>query len=207
MPEIQSIEYSQDYFIEIEKKLRKKLSEKRFRHTLGVANTAANMAMVHGEDVSRAYLAGLLHDNAKCIESDKKIRLCEKYGLSISKTERENPELLHAKLGSYLAKKNYQVEDEEILSAIACHTTGKPEMTVLEKILFVADYIEPTRKLIPNLQVVREAAFSDLDKAVLLELHGTLNYIKNKAAATDDITLETYHYYKTKDAGQVLEAI
>ena len=94
MPEIQSIEYSQDYFIEIEKKLRKKLTEKRYRHTLGVANTAANMAMVHGEDVSRAYLAGLLHDNAKCIDSDKKIRLCEKYGLSISKTERENPELL-----------------------------------------------------------------------------------------------------------------
>ena len=70
MPEIQSIEYSQDYFIEIEKKLRKKLTEKRYRHTLGVANTAANMAMVHGEDVSRAYLAGLLHDNAKCIDSD-----------------------------------------------------------------------------------------------------------------------------------------
>lgn len=198
------IQYSQDFFTEIEKKLQKKLSEKRFRHTLGVAYTAANMAMAHGADVSRAYLAGLLHDNAKCIDSDKKIRLCEKYELPISETERANPELLHAKLGSYLAKKNYHIEDEEILSAIACHTTGKPEMTVLEKILFVADYIEPNRKIIPNLQAVREVAFTDLDRAVLLELHGTLNYIKNKAAAMDEATMETYHYYQSRDAYHVI---
>ena len=94
MSEIQCLEYSQDYFIEIEKKLQKKLSDKRYRHTLGVAYTAASMAMAHGADVSRAYLAGLLHDNAKCIDSDKKIRLCEKYQLPISETERANPELL-----------------------------------------------------------------------------------------------------------------
>lgn len=195
MSEIQVTEYTQDFLIETEKKLQKKLSEKRYRHTLGVAYTAANLAMVHGEDMSRAYLAGLLHDNAKCIDSDKKIRLCEKYGLPVSATELENPELLHAKLGSYLAKKNYRIEDEEILSAIACHTTGKPAMTTLEKILFVADYIEPNRKEIPGLQAVREAAFTDLDKAVLLELDQTLHYIKNKAAAMDVTTVETYRYY------------
>lgn len=204
MSKIQCIEYSQEYLIGIEKKLQKKLSEKRYRHTLGVAYTAANMAMIHGENVSRAYLAGLLHDNAKCIDSEKKIRLCEKYGLPISETERENPELLHAKLGSYLAKKNYEIEDEEILSAIACHTTGKPAMTVLEKILFVADYIEPNRKAVPNLQAVREAAFTDLDRAVLLELHGTLTYIKDKAAAMDETTVETYHYYQARDAYHVI---
>lgn len=193
-----SYEMDPERLQELEKKLKKKLTSKRYRHTLGVAYTAASMAMAHGENIQKAYVAGLLHDNAKCIDSDKKIRLCEKYKLPISDVERSNPELLHAKLGSYLAQKDYGIDDEDILHAIASHTTGRPGMSRLEKIIFVADYIEPNRKSIPNLEKVRQAAFEDLDLAVLTELEGTLGYIRNKAAALDTITYETYEYYKNK---------
>ena len=181
---------------EYEKKLQKKLTPTRYRHTLGVAYTAASLAMAHGENVCKAFLAGLLHDNAKCIDGDKKIHLCEKYHLPISAVERKNPELLHAKLGSCLARLDYGIEDPDILNAIASHTTGRPDMSMLEKIIFVADYIEPHRKSIPNLEQVRKNAFSDLDKAVLAELEGTLCHVRDKAAATDPITQETFEYYK-----------
>lgn len=183
-------------FEKIEKELQKQISPKRYRHTVGVAYTAASMAMAQGYDVSKAYLAGLLHDNAKGIDNDKKIRLCKKYGLSVSKTEEQNPELLHAKLGSYLAKKDFRIEDKDILNAIEFHTTGRKNMSLLEKILFVADYIEPNRKQIPNLEEVRYQAFHNLDKAVFLELEGTLAFLKDKAAVMDQTTYETYEYYK-----------
>jgi len=181
---------------EFEKKLQKKLTAKRYRHTMGVAYTAASLAMAHGESVYKAFVAGLLHDNAKCIDGDKKIHLCEKYKLPISEVERKNPELLHAKLGSCLAKKDYGIEDDDILNAISSHTTGRPDMSRLEKIIFVADYIEPNRKSIPNLEQVRAQAFSDLDKAVLEELGSTLSFVRNKTAALDPITQETYEFYK-----------
>ena len=181
---------------DLEKKLAKKLTTKRYRHTLGVAYTAASLAMAHGESVKKAYLAGLLHDNAKCIEGEKKIRLCEKYGLPIRDVERQNPELLHAGLGSYLAQHEYGVEDPDILLAISSHTTGRPGMSRLEKILFIADYIESNRKSIPGLDKVRSFAFTDLDNAVLAKLEGTIHYISSKSAAMDQMTHETYAYYK-----------
>ena len=112
-------------FQKISKDLKNRLDKKRYTHTLSVADTAACMAMRFDEDPYRAYLAGLLHDNAKCIEDKKKLALCGKYKLEINTAEQKNPDLLHAKLGSFLAKERYQVEDPEILSSILYHTTGK----------------------------------------------------------------------------------
>lgn len=180
---------------DIEERLKKKLSAKRYRHTLGVAYTAASMAMTYDYDVEKAYLAGLLHDCAKGYDNEKILKLCEKYKLKVRDIERKNPQLLHAKLGSYLARKEYGIYDTEILDAILYHTTGRPDMGMLEKIVYVADYIEPNRKIIPNLDNVRHYAFCDLNKAVLLELESTIQYNKTKAAALDEITLETYHFY------------
>lgn len=177
-------------------KIKKKLDKKRYLHTVSVAHTASCMAMRYGEDPYRAYLAGLLHDNAKCIPHDKKMSLCAKYGLSVSDIEQNNPDLLHAKLGSVLAEKKFGITDPEILSAITFHTTGKPGMSTLEKIIYVADYIEIRRKPLPMLGEIRKAAFTDLDGCVLLILESTLAYLKEKQAAVDSITAETYEYYK-----------
>lgn len=186
---------------EIDKYLKKSLEKKRYTHTLGVANTAACLAMRYGSDVNKAYLAGLLHDNAKCISTKKKISICEKAGLPVSKIEEKNPELLHSKVGSYLANKKFKVEDSDILNAIYYHTTGRPDMSLLEKIIFVADYIEPNRKVIPGMKETRSIAFQSLDNALLLILKNTLAYIKKKdrgAEAIDPMTQKTYEYYNKK---------
>ncbi len=180
----------------LEKKLKKDLDKARYVHTLGVMYTAASLAMCHGEDLERTMTAGLLHDCAKCIPNDEKVQLCRKYGLKISKVEMKNPHLLHAKLGACLARDKYGIKDEKILSAIYWHTTGKPEMTLLEKIIFVADYIEPGRSKAPNLTEIRKKAFSNLDKAVLMTLKDTLAYLKEEKACLDNQTVVAYNYYK-----------
>lgn len=182
---------------DIDKSLKKSLEKKRYTHTLGVANTAACLAMCHNGDVNKAYLAGLLHDNAKCLSNKKKLSICRKAGLSVSKIEEKNPELLHAKVGSYLAMEEYNIKDNDILNAICYHTTGRPDMSLLEKIVFIADYMEPNRKQIPGLETIRAMAFKDLDDTLLLILENTLNYIKKKdnQSDLDPMTQKTYEYY------------
>jgi len=155
-------------FAEYEKKLKKYLDKDRYRHTLGVMYTAAALAMAHDDDMEQAQMAGLLHDCAKCIPNKKKLKICKKQNIRISSVEKSNPFLLHAKLGAYIAKEKYQIEDEEILSAIRWHTTGKEAMSELEKIVYIADYIEPGRNQAPNLPQARKLAFEDLDGALLL---------------------------------------
>lgn len=176
--------------------MEKELDEKRYRHTLSVAHTAASLAMCHGLDPYKAYLAGLLHDCAKCISHDKKLSLCAKYGLSVNDAEEANPDLLHAKLGSYLARDKYGIEDAEILSAILYHTTGKTAMSVFEQIIYIADYIEIYRKPLPNMEKARKLAFQDLDSCMVVILESTLTFLEEKGAKIDSTTRETYEYYQ-----------
>lgn len=178
------------------KKVKKYLDQDRYEHTLGVMYLCASLAMRYNKDINEAMIAGLLHDCAKCIPSKKKIRLCEKYHLSISESERQNPSLLHAKLGAYLAATKYHVRDQRILDAIICHTTGKPKMTMLDKILYIADYIEPGRKEAPNLPEVRKLAFQDIDACLYLILKDSLSYLHTRNLAIDPMTEKTYLYYK-----------
>ncbi|MCR5425423.1 MAG: bis(5'-nucleosyl)-tetraphosphatase (symmetrical) YqeK [Lachnospiraceae bacterium] len=182
------------------KKLRKDmervLDAKRYEHTLGVEFTAAALAMRYGASVSDAQIAGLLHDCAKCLPDEKKISMCEKHNISISDVERRNPGLLHAKVGSFLAMEEYEVTDEQIISAILNHTTGRPDMKLLEKILFVADYIEPSRRTAPHLGELRYLAFVDLDQTLLWILEDTLLYLKSSNAMLDPMTEHTYDFYR-----------
>lgn len=181
-------------------KLRKEISKvqdnKRYEHTLGVAYTAANLAACHGESVESALVAGMLHDCAKGLSDGKLLELCEKRHIPISREERQKPSLLHAKAGSYLAEKQYHVKDPDILSAIRSHTTGRPGMSPLEKIVFVADYMEPGRRQAPRLEEIRRTAFNDLDRAVLMILEDTLDYLQSGDSVIDRTTQETYCYYK-----------
>ncbi|MGN0326914.1 MAG: bis(5'-nucleosyl)-tetraphosphatase (symmetrical) YqeK [Lachnospiraceae bacterium] len=180
----------------IKRSLSKQLDPKRYEHTIGVAYTAAALAMRYHADVEKAYLAGLLHDCAKCIDTDEKLALCKKYKVKLSKFEIENPFLIHAKLGSCLAEKKYEINDPDILSAIRYHTTGKADMSLLEKIVFSADYIEPGRKMIPGLEEIRETIFVDLDRAVCMILEGTMRHLKNKEQPIDQASMDAYEYYK-----------
>ncbi len=181
--------------IEMREKLRERLTDKRYEHSLGVEYTAAALAMAHGLDIEQAAIAGLLHDCAKCYSTEDKIAKCEKYGLPISDFERQNPELLHAKLGAAVAKDKYKVRDHEILSAITWHTTGCPNMSDLDKIIYIADFIEPNRKELPEMDEIRKEAFLDLDKCLVHILSNILDYLSRKGSKIDPITEETYNYY------------
>lgn len=180
----------------INKRLQKKLDKERYVHTLGVMYTASALAMCYSVNMEQALLAGLLHDCAKCIPNDKKIKLCRKYHLEISDVELKNPSLLHAKLGAFMARQKYHVEDYEVLCAIRNHTTGKPAMTLLEKIIYIADYIEPGRNDLPNMAEVRRLAFHNIDECLYRMLEDSLKYLKSKNLPIDNMTEKTYHYYK-----------
>ena len=119
----------------------------------------------------------------------------KKHNISITTAEALNPSLLHAKVGGFIAMETYKVEDSDIINAILNHTTGRPEMSVLEKIIFIADYIEPGRKSAPNLTEIRKLAFTDLDKAMLVILADTLSYLKTTGMPIDQKTQMTYDYY------------
>lgn len=181
---------------EIKKQLEKDLEPKRYEHTLGVAYTAFNLALKYGEDPQRALIAGLLHDCAKCFDNDKKMALCKKYDVKLTKVEIENPFLIHAKLGSKLAAVKYGIEDEGILSAICYHTTGKPDMNLLEKIIFSADYIEPNRKKIMGLTEIREIIYHNLDKAIEIILENTIKHLEKNNQIIDKSSIEAYEFYK-----------
>lgn len=183
-------------FPKIKKTLRKYLDRDRFEHSEGVMYTAAALAMRYGEDLERAQVAGILHDCAKCMPDNKKLKICEKHHIEITDAEKASPFLLHAKVGAYIAKEKYDIEDEEILNAIACHTTGKPAMTLLEKIIYISDYIEPMRNKASNLEEVRKMAFLDLDETLFKILSDTLGYLQNSSKKMDPMTMQTYEYYK-----------
>ena len=186
-------------------KMKKTLEPGRYEHTLSVAYTAANLAAVHGADVDKALTAGMLHDCAKCMSHKKQIALCGKYHLSLSETERaKNSPLLHAKAGSLLARELYGVTDEDILHAISYHTTGRPHMSTLEKIVFIADYIESERRhakkaadgsQAERLTQIRRMAYRDLDGTLCAILKDTLAYLQAKGGDIDPMTQTTYDFY------------
>lgn len=179
----------------LRKQMEKVQDEKRYEHTLGVAFTAASLAMRYGADVKQAQVAGLLHDCAKCMTNEERLSICKKNKLEVTPVEKANPFLLHAKVGAFLAKEKYGIQDEEILSAVRFHTTGRPNMTLLEKIVFTADYIEPSRKTAPNLDEVRTLSFQNLDMALCKILSDTLDYLDTVDQEIDPMTKETYDYY------------
>ena len=180
----------------IQKKLRKELDDDRYRHTLGVMYTSAALAMRYGADLMKAQIAGLLHDCAKCIPNKKKLKMCGENRIPVTEFEKEHPFLLHAKLGAFVAKDKYGIRKKEILSAIAFHTTGKPDMSLLEKIVYIADYIEPGRDRAQNLPEIRKIAFQDLDECMYVILKDTLDYLEETPGEIDSATEDAFAYYK-----------
>lgn len=188
----------------INKYLKKHLTKERYEHTLGVAYTATALAMKYNPDTSnslfiqKAKVAGLLHDCAKCMENEKKLKICKKNNIPYSQIELENPYLLHGKVGAFIAQQKFNIQDKDILNAITWHTTGRPDMSLLEKIVFIADYIEPSRKPISELDVIRKLAFEDIDQAMIKILSNTLHYLERKGIPIDSMTQETYNSYVEK---------
>lgn len=160
---------------EARKILKYRMSEELFIHSLGVEETAFNLAVLHGIDQKKAVFAGLLHDYAKNLPVNELSRLAAEHDLA-DDISRQEPALLHAPVGAWLLEHELRIEDREILEAVRVHTTGFPGMSTLSKVVYLADCLEPGRDF-PGLIDIRNTARRDLDRALLMGIDRTLRYI------------------------------
>ena len=161
---------------ELELVVKRLLKPNRIAHVLGCRDTAAALARHWGADENDAARAGMLHDVTKALTDDLQLTLCREYGIVLGDFSKKNPKTLHALTGSLVAERIFG-ENKVVVDAICCHTTGKADMNTLEKILYVADYMEPNRDF-PGVEVLRQLAYSDLDKALKTGLEMTLAMLR-----------------------------
>lgn len=164
------------------------LKAKRIPHVLGTEKTAAALAEKYGADTRKARVAALLHDSTKRLSLDEQLALCEYYHIELDAMERTTLKLLHAKTGAALARSVFGVDDE-IYNAILWHTTGKPSMTLLEKVIYLADFIEPSRDF-DGVDALRSVVWEDLDKGLAMGLSMTVEEMTGMGAPIHRNTLE-----------------
>ena len=172
------------------------LDERRIAHVAGCESEAIELARRWGEDPETAAEAGILHDITKRLSHEEQLNLCEKYAIICDSAERVTPKLLHAKTGAAVARERFGVRDA-VYEAIRWHTTGKPDMTLLEKIIYLADYIEPTRDF-PGVDTLRELAYEDLDRALLLGLRMTIEEVRSHGEEPYIDTLTACAWYEER---------
>ena len=182
----------------IRKHLKEHLNEERYEHSISVSFSAANLAMAHGYDLQAAEIAGLCHDCAKFMGKKDLIAACEREHIPLLPEYIAAPQVLHGIYGATYAGKHFQIQDEEVLSAIYYHTIAKPAMSVLEKIIYLADYIEVGRGFREELSEIRRIAFLDLEEAMYLALKATISYVEEKGQGLCHSSLDAFHYYKEK---------
>lgn len=173
--------------------LKANLSEKRFRHTLGVCETAIKLAEIYGADKEKAKIAALGHDLAKELTIEKQKEILSKNGFEISEIEEASPQILHGFVGSILLKELFNVDDKEILDAIDFHSTGRKDMSTLEKIIYIADYIEPNRNY-DGVEHLRDTTYKNLEKGVLEGLDNTIKIVVEQRKVIHPLTLEARNY-------------
>ena len=164
------------------------LKECRVNHVLGCARTAVQLAELWGVSQRDAYRAGILHDVTKALPGDLQLELCDRYGVELDSFSRENPKTIHAITGAAVAQKVFG-EDEAVVLAIESHTTGKKNMNTLEKIIYIADYMEPNRHF-EGVEELRRLAYSDLDAALKMGLEMSIALLREQGRAICPRSLE-----------------
>ena len=172
------------------------LKHKRIPHVLGTEQEAIRLAERYGADVEKARVAALLHDCTKKLEMTEQLALCRQYGIELDELEQKALKLLHAKTGAAIARDVYGVDDE-IYRAIWWHTTGHADMTLLEKIIYLADYIEPSRDF-PGVNDLRNCVYEDLDKGLLMGLQMTIDEMTEMENPVHHATIEARDWLKGK---------
>lgn len=179
---------------EIKIKLKTHLKESRYMHSLCVADTAKKLAGIYGIDSHKAYIAGLVHDCAKCYSNEELAAKIKLYNINLDDTSLSSPQLWHSFVGAFEARVEYGIRDEEIFDAIYYHTIGKEAMEPLTAIIYLADAIEPTRSY-PGVDEIREAAEKSLEKAIYLYTKGTIDFVASKGNALHPNALKVRDYY------------
>ncbi len=180
----------------LREKAKAYLTEERIAHTAGCESEAVLLAKRWGEDPEKAAAAGILHDITKKLSYDEQLILCEKYGIILDSVERNSPKLLHAKTGAALARDRFGIGDD-VYEAIRWHTTGKPDMTLLEKIIYLADYIEPTRNF-DGVEELRALAYENLDRAMARGLEMSIEDIRARNIEPHRDSVEAYLWYSAE---------
>lgn len=165
---------------------------KRIPHVIGCCDTAQMLAETYGADTTDAARAGILHDVTKALSDRAQLLLCDRYDIALTPSERENGKLLHAKTGAAVAKYIFG-ENDRVCDAIYWHTTGKADMTLLEKIIYIADYMEPNREF-PGVEVLRELVWEDLDAALLEGFRMSLELLRSRGKVIDPNSLQAWEY-------------
>jgi len=187
-------EYDLD-LMSVDRMLQNRLTEKRYRHTIGTAEEAVRLARHYGGPADKAYIAGLLHDCAKDFSQEEKRELCIKYNIPLDPVTDKQIDLTHGDLAAEISRHDYGIDDEDILNSIRYHTTGRKGMSLLEKIIYVADCIEPEREDYPGLTKIRRLAYQDINKAVKAGISSTIEENKNRGRLIHPLSIEALNEY------------
>ena len=179
-------------FEQYEQEVKRHLTDKRFFHSQCVAAEAARLAQRYGADVEKARLAGILHDIMKDTPPEQQLKILRDSGIILTKTQSRNRKLWHSLAGAAYLRDKLGVEDEEILSAVRCHTSGKGDMTLLEKVLFVADYISADRDY-PGVEDMRLAADRSLEEAMVEGIRFTVNELMEQRLMVAAESIQAYN--------------
>jgi predicted HD superfamily hydrolase involved in NAD metabolism len=177
----------------IKEYLKKNLKKDRYFHSLGVMDTAISLADHYGADMEKARIAGLVHDCAKNMEGAALVTLARKNGYSIDDMYEKSPQLLHGIVGAIIARNLFGVEDEEVLNAIIYHTTGREAMSLLDKIIYIADFIEPSRDF-PGIDIIRANSLINLDVTLIKCFDESIKYILSKGQLLHLSTINSRNY-------------
>jgi predicted HD superfamily hydrolase involved in NAD metabolism len=178
---------------EMNDKLKKSIRTDRYIHSVNVMNSALSLARLYSVDENKAAVAGLLHDCAKDLKNEDAYEIYKKFDIETDEITKRQPRLLHGPVGAYIAEICYGITDKEILNAIKFHTTGKENMNMLEKIIFISDYIEPERNF-PGVDDIREWVTKDIDRAIVLALDSTIKRVLGKGALLHPATVNARNY-------------
>ncbi len=172
--------------------IREKLSKKRYQHSLYVADRALEYAKIYGEDTEKAYTAGVLHDILKEEENSKLLQIIDDVGIILTPTERNSSSVWHAFASAVYVRDTICIKDDDIISAIMYHTTGRSKMSLLEKIIYIADYTSQDR----NYETAKKAykiAVSDINEAILFALSTTISCLASRREAICEKTIDAYN--------------
>ncbi|MBZ2175359.1 bis(5'-nucleosyl)-tetraphosphatase (symmetrical) YqeK [Schnuerera sp. xch1] len=157
-------------------KLKKDIGVKRYNHSLGVMHESKKLAKQYGYPIEKAEVAGLLHDCGKLKGEINLLKMANAFGIILDNVTKNNRELIHSVLGEIIAQEEYNIADRDILKAIRFHTTGRENMGLLEKIVYVADLIEPSRNF-EGVEKIRDLAYVNIDQCLLYAIDNTLKFI------------------------------
>ena len=170
------------------------LKKRRVRHVQGCESEAYAIALKYGADPVQASVAAILHDITKALDISNQLILCSRYGIICDDIEKNSPSLLHSKTGACRARELFDI-DQTVFDAIWWHTTGRPDMSLLEKVIYLADYIEPTRDF-AGIEKLRKAVYTNLDSAMALGLKMSIEDVEQRGFPLHHNTADAFEYYK-----------